>query len=287
MEKPYEGKISLDDKILTYFPEYEKVAEAYLQELTIKDMLKMSTASDGYGYGYQFWRTQNNGFSFNGMGNQFAICIPDKDFVFVCTADNQYNASAAEIIYENVFEKIVSNLAEHALKESEHEYRTLQDYCKGLRLVYAKGSFFSEYEKEVNGVSYVLNENPMKIKTFTLSFEKDGKAERQGKFLYVDDEGEHELPFGLGKNIFTEFPEENMPGEIGSEVEEGYRHKCAVSGAWVEEKKLFIKVQIVDKYLANLNITIGFRENKVGVRMIVHAEYFLEKYNGYASGMVD
>ncbi|MBO5667416.1 MAG: hypothetical protein J6S45_08210, partial [Firmicutes bacterium] len=62
-------------------------------------------------------------------------------------------------------------------------------------------------------------------------------------------------------------------------------YKCAASAAWTEEKKLFIKVQIIDDYFGNLSIVMGFREDgKLGVYMCKCAEDFLEEYTGYASG---
>ena len=45
------------------------------------------------GYGYQIWRIANNGFAFVGMGDQLTICIPEKKFMFVCTADHQMPAN--------------------------------------------------------------------------------------------------------------------------------------------------------------------------------------------------
>ena len=33
------------------------------------------------GYGYQIWREKENGFSFRGMGSQYALCFPDKEFL--------------------------------------------------------------------------------------------------------------------------------------------------------------------------------------------------------------
>ena len=36
-----------------------------------------------HGYGYLIWRTWDNSFSFNGMGSQFAICVPDKDLIMI------------------------------------------------------------------------------------------------------------------------------------------------------------------------------------------------------------
>ena len=64
----------------------------------------------------------------------------------------------------------------------------------------------------------------------------------------------------------------------------GNFYKCAASAAWVEPKKLYIKVQIIDKYFGNLGITIGFKDDVCGVYMVKHAEAFLEEYQGFAGG---
>lgn len=244
------------------------------------------TAYDGYGgyskygYGYQFWITQDGGFSFNGMANQFAICLPEKDFVFVCTADNQFNPTSAEIIFENVFEKIADTISDGELPENPTDYERLKSACDKLELSWVKGNAYSEFQNAVNGITYCLDDNDMKIKSFKLDF----CGNNEGEFEFIDDEGTHVLPFGIGKNVFCNFPKNAMPDEVGGVDAVGYRHKCAVSGAWVEEKKLFIKAQIIDKYLANLCITIGFRGDTVGMQIMANAEFFLEKYHGFAGG---
>lgn len=233
-----------------------------------------------YGYGYQFWITQGGGFSFNGMANQFAICVPEKDFVFVCTADNQFNPSSAEIIFENVFEKIVSNISDGKLPENPIDYGKLTSFCDKLELAWVGGNVYSEFQKSINGITYRLDDNDMNLKSFKLNFFENN----EGQFEFTDDEGTHILPFGLGKNVFCKFPKKAMPDEVGSVDVEGYQHQCAVSGAWVEDKKLFIKAQIIDKYLANLCITIGFNNDDVGMQFVPNAEFFLEKYLGFAGG---
>lgn len=245
-------------------------------------------ANDGYGgynkygYGYQFWITEQNGFSFNGMANQFAICLPEKDFVFICTADNQFNPTSAEIIYENVFEKIVNNLSDEALPDNPAAYNELKTICHDLKIPCVIGETQSDFQTDVNGIVYQLNENEMNIESFQLKFFDNN----EGCFEFTNNEGTHRLPFGIGKNVFCKFPKKSMPDEIGGEVLEGFSHQCAVSAAWVEEKKLFIKVQIIDKYLANLNITIGFNKNMVGLQMVANAEFFLEEYCGFAGGKI-
>lgn len=259
------------------------LSREYMTEAT---SVQAFNANDGYGgynkygYGYQFWITQNGGFAFNGMANQFAICIPEKNFVFVCTADNQFNPASAEIIFENVFEKIVDDISDDELPENLSAYNELKSACCDLKLPCVKGDIYSDFQKNINGISYNLEENDMKIESFKLNFFENN----EGSFEFTDDEGTHILPFGMGKNVLCKFPKNAMPDEIGSVDVKGCSHECAVSAAWVEDKKLFIKAQIIDKYLANLCITIGFKGEKAGVQFIANAEFFLGKYQGFASG---
>lgn len=66
---------------------------------------------DRWGYGYQFWMTERHGFACVGMGGQYAICVPEKDFIFVCTADTQLSESVmAAVIFRAVFDCLVDGL---------------------------------------------------------------------------------------------------------------------------------------------------------------------------------
>lgn len=62
------------------------------------------------GYGMQIWRTRYNGFMFYGLGGQHAICVPDKDFICVTTADTRDFKEGAQAIrdafWEEIYEKI-------------------------------------------------------------------------------------------------------------------------------------------------------------------------------------
>ena len=72
---------------------------------------------------------------------------------------------------------------------------------------------------------------------------------------------------------------------IGAKPAPGNYYKCAVSAGWVEEKKIILKVQVIDKYFGKLHIVIGFMdENHVTVFMRRAAQDFLSEYEGYAIG---
>ncbi len=62
------------------------------------------------GYGLQFWRTLNNGFMMYGKGGQIALCLPDKDFILVTTADSMDNDGGTQNILEIFWQEIYGSL---------------------------------------------------------------------------------------------------------------------------------------------------------------------------------
>lgn len=62
------------------------------------------------GYGMQFWRTRHNGFMLYGLGGQMAICLPDKDFIFIVTADAQECKDGVQMIRDVFWNEIYNNL---------------------------------------------------------------------------------------------------------------------------------------------------------------------------------
>jgi len=149
-----------------------------------------------------------------------------------------------------------------------------------LKLQYQKGMYHTSAADRINGKTYRLNDNPMGITEFTLELE-----DTCGKFIYKNDQGEKCLEFGVGENVFSNFPEEGYSGEVGGVRQDNNYYKCAASAAWIEENKLGIKVQIVDEYFGRLFIQLAFStDNEVSVMMSNCAEDFFKTYSGYAEG---
>ena len=121
----------------------------------------------------------------------------------------------------------------------------------------------------------------MGITQLRLDFNGDGT----GKLTYTNAQGEKELSFGMGKNVFGIFPQTGYSKLVGSQGCPGHQYDCCASAAWIEPHKLFIKVQIIDTYFGVLNMNFGFTENKVGIFMNKLAEDFLNEYQGYAGGV--
>lgn len=256
--------------------------EQFVTEATAKQIETNEIGNEEYnsqGYGYYIWRTYQNSFSFNGMGCQFAICVPEKDLILIYNGDNQGNAYAARTIFDNFFRMIVNRIEEKSLSVDIEKQKELNDYTKNLKLAAIDGKKQTEWTAKVHDVTYELDDNPMGITEFKLTFE--GK---QGVFAYTNGQGYKEIKFGVCENVCGIFPQEGYSGKVGCEETKGILYKCAASAAWTEAHKLFLKVQIIDAYFGRLNIIFSFRDNLVGVCMNKAAEDFLNEYEGYASG---
>ena len=257
--------------------------EEYINKAISKQIDNNESGGNGHdtkGYGYQFWRTYEDSYFFNGMGAQLAVCVPHKDMILIYNGDNQGkgNTSSKETIIKNFFEIIVANVEDEPVMESAKEIEKLDIYSKSLKLFSVSGEKYKKIQDEINNVLYVMDKNPMGIKKMKLSFEGDG-----GRLYYINEQGSKELSFKMCDNEFQKFPQYGYSDGVGSE--KGDRlYNCAVSAAWVSDFQLLIKVQIIDTYFGILNINLGFNNGKIGVNMTKVAEDFLWEYEGYASG---
>lgn len=234
-----------------------------------------------HGYGYLIWRTERNGFAFVGMGNELTVCLPDDDVIFVCTADCQGDeGSGREYIINHFFELIMDKMSAHPLTENEKAYEELTALTSTRELVAIKGNEDSPMREKINGKTYVLEDNRMGITEFTLNFDGDS-----GTLCYINEQGEKELHFGINRNEFGKFPQLGYSNDVGGvRTTDGFMYDDAVSATWLDDSKLMIYVQIIDRYLGNCNMTFAFRDDKVTLVMRKCAEDFLEEYYGYAAG---
>lgn len=260
---------------------------SYMNEEFIKEATKKQVSNShggeysngAYGYGYQIWKAPNDGFAFIGMGDQYVICDPKKDFVFIINSDNQGMGDfSRSIIYHELYETIINNLNE-SQEEDYEAYNELNDYICNLKLFSLKDNINNPFMEMMNGHTYKLDNNPMNIEWIRLDFNKN-----KGILSYKNKQGEKSISFGFGYNEFMKFPQSDYSDMIASLPSENNMYDCAISADWPEPNKLRIKVQIIDKYLGNLNIELGFKGNVVGITMIKNAEAFLDEYQGYAIG---
>ncbi len=232
---------------------------------------------NSHGYGYQIWRTYDNSYMFYGMGCQFAVCVPDKDIIFIYNGDNQGQEGAEDFVVRNFFETIVRTTADIPLDRDLDMEELLNQPRK---LMCAQGANYAKIQEKLQDVVFKLQPNPMRITECSLRFSGDG-----GCLYYTNAQGKKELSFGMKRNVFGYFPEEGYSDQIGGERATGHYYRCAASAAWQDELTLHIKVQVIDEYFGRLDIVLHFDEgNQVDICMTKTAENFLDEYVGTATG---
>ncbi len=254
--------------------------EKYLRTATTKQVDNREHGGEVFknGYGYKIWVTEQNGFAFVGMGGQFTICLPERDLIFVCTADVQGMGHAYDLIVTSFFDIIVDNLTDAPLPECNADLDELEALSSSLNLYALTGDETSAKIKEYDGAVYECLENPMGITKFSLHFAKDGKT---GEWRYTNAQGDKVLPFGINHNVFGKFPQLGYSNENGGlYTTDGFMYDDAVSAAWLQDNKLGIYVQIIDRYFGNCTIYIAFKGEHATISMRKTAEDFLSEYVG-------
>ena len=238
---------------------------------------QISTAPDpdsntpyyGSGYGYQIWMNPY-GFGFMGMGCQYAYCVPEKDLVFVCTADNQGNKEATGIIYSLLEKHIIKKISDEPLAEDPDAFANMTAALENMEIPYQKGSLASNRLSTISGSTYVSTQEE-NISSFRLDFEGD-----VGTLTYLTPRGEKTLSFGIGKNVECTLDEPQYSGEsINHPNGKGYRALC--SGAWQSDTIFVLKVQVIDDYFGNMTMVFNLGAFPT-LNVTKTAEWFLDEY---------
>ena len=257
------------------------INEKFVKDATSKQVDNASSWFNAcfiHGYGYQIWRTEQNGFAFVGMGDELTICLPDRGFTFVCTADHQGTDNLIRNILVNaLFDIVVDSMEDAPLAKDDAAVASLADYTKDLKLRAMQGAEDSAFRSELSGTTYVCDANPMGWSEFTFNFD----SKDAGTLRYVNAQGEKEIPFGVNHNVFGKFPQLGYSdGKGGVRTTDGFMYKDAVSLAWLDEKKLILFVQIIDRYFGLMSAVFAFNGDHAAAQFKKVGEDFLNEYQG-------
>lgn len=233
---------------------------------------------DHNGYGYLIWKMPRDGFAFIGMADQLAVCDPETDFIFVMTAENMNLGDiTSTVIMHELYNNIIPNLNK-SLEENIKAYDTLNTFLEGQKLITLTGSVSKNISQKISGNKYVLEDNPMGIKTVSVTLGGD-----KGIFKYENSQGENSIEFGIGYNEFGKFPGNKRMSLTASVYEDG-TYDCCASAVWCEEAKLHILVRVIDTYLGTWSIVLGFKDDEITVTMRKYAQRILDDLEGATAG---
>ena len=222
-------------------------------QLLPKDYMRLATSKQidthfaqpghgAFGYGYQFWRTDHNGFCMFGMGGQLAICLPQENLVLVTTADVMENPGGVDLIFRAFWDTIYKELQEDSISEDAEDAARLYEKLAALHVRHVEGDTDSPIARQVGGRRFRMDDNPSVYMELSVGF-----GPNYGTLEYVTETGSHEIRFGFGHNEHQIFPESSM--------------ECLASGAWTDEETLFIRVYVIDQNLGSLQLQLHFTED--------------------------
>lgn len=252
----------------------------YMMEATsrqIDNSLYAASLDTAQGYGYQFWMTQNDGFAFYGMGGQYALCFPKRDFMLVTTGYEELAAGSRSEIFHALWREVFPFLSDAPLPADADAAADLKKTVETLALAHAQGEADSPTRVLVDAKTYEMRENAMGMKRVRFDFSADEVVMR-----YENVTGAHEIRFGLLKNVAQEFPEIYSGRRIGTPMGKGY--DCFCSAAWTMRDTLMLHCHVADIHLGQLRMVAAFKGNTLTLNAVKHAEWFLDEYQGFASG---
>ena len=256
--------------------------ESYLRRATSPLVSNDQMGFDAYntgGYGYQIWTVGEDCFFMNGMCCQLAVCFPKLDLVMAITSDNDNFFPSKNLVFAALEDFILDYLQDGPLAEDPEGAKSLENYISTLTLRHLSGhrpEYLPAFAERMQDKIWICEPRNPGIRWFSLHF----NGADTGELRYENAQGRKALPFGLGKNVFTKFPQEGYSDGHGGLETKDFYYDCAVSAALREENKLQLKVQIIDRYFGNALFTLGINGEAAVLVMYNNCENYMEEYRG-------
>lgn len=137
--------------------------EAWIEEATRKQVPNGTNPKSDWnqGYGYQFWRCRHNAYRGDGAFGQYCLVMPEQDAVLAITS----GLGDMQAVLNLVWKYLLSGMSPDQLKENRPAWGKLKEKLNSLSLCQPEGSSSSPLMPTINGVEYILEPNPMEIKS--------------------------------------------------------------------------------------------------------------------------
>lgn len=179
------------------------------------------------GYGYLFWITRNNSYCAFGMGGQLVVVLPEKDTVFVCTANTLLYRDGQQMILESFWEKIYPEILDYSLEQDTKASNALKEKIENLHLVLPKGNDNTYIFPKITKKKYKLEDNNLKYDSCEFEF-NEGKS----TFRLWQGNKNTIVHFGMNKWI------KGIDPFLGL--------RCTSAATWVDNKTCVMHIEIFE-----------------------------------------
>ena len=206
------------------------------------------------GYGYQFWRTQHNGFRSDGLYGQFGIVLPDKKTVVAITEQSFDTQGTLNFIWD----VLLPGLQQSVLPENVSGDQKLTTKLKSLAVKQPTAVPTPAIANKISAKKFTLDDNALGAKAIT--FNLNGNT---GEFITSYDAGDRKVTFGMNTweiakngtllNSQLPFPVGGLP-DVPSPV--------AASASWTDENTLVLYIRPTETVTSD-SMTFVFNDNTV------------------------
>ncbi|MCC7377195.1 MAG: serine hydrolase [Verrucomicrobiales bacterium] len=116
------------------------------------------------GYGFQFWRCQNNAFRGDGAFGQYCVVMPEQEAVVAITS----GTGDMQAVLNLLWEKLLPAFGPRKLRSDRAAVSHLLEVCKALEVPGPTGSATSDIASKVIGRRYAFSANDQKIESLSL-----------------------------------------------------------------------------------------------------------------------
>ena len=235
------------------------------------------TIDEMQGYGYQFWMIRDGGVMMYGMGGQYVVLYPDKELIFITTADTQsvqggtqyildeirWVAMSADVITEGSHPLTHSANITDMASSSSDTHLTFSPSTSGEN---GSGSIFPAADdvslmKGYYG-SYRLLPNTSGFKKLTLT---------ESELTLDTDSGHFVFPYGLN--------------EAAASKESVYGQQIYTRAYPQPDDSLYLRVQILDEYVGCIHIMMNKENDEITVSLRKVEESLYKEFNCFLGGV--
>jgi CubicO group peptidase (beta-lactamase class C family) len=229
------------------------LAEQWAADATAR---QVSTGnSDGnwnYGYGYQFWRSQQ-GYRADGSLGQFGFVLPEQDIVLAITSGTNDTNGVMNLVWQNLLPAVMGD----AQPENPTALAALRERLAGLALPVPSGDATSPLAADVSGRRYATAQNSRGVRSVSVDF-----AGAEPRLAIEDADGTHSIAIGIGSWVRQRTTFYKRINELFDTPEQG----LAATGAW-SAPDTFVARLCFDETPYTMTASFRFQGEQVRVNM--------------------
>ena len=231
----------------------------------IPSCVRAQTISQAQGYGYQFWCLKDGIYGCWGKGGQRIVCVPDKELIFVTTADTEGILAGDQRVLDGIFDYILPAAEGNVKGDENAAFLPLR-----LKTVWeeAGGSKYSPKAAVISGVLWKIK-SPGWLQGVSVTFTEDGS---EGNWIYRCSSKSHNIHFGMKC--------------LKQGMMEQYNQPYCASGSWLTGNTLYIKIYMLGEEPCQIRIQMVFGQ-ECSMYLFNTGEMWYREFSGWHCGVPD